>query len=1003
MRRVLCLVLSSILSFSPLSPAWAQASGSESKEAKLKKLVELLSSFSDEDYEAALSRMPEGAAQSPALASRGTVMKSAYTTLAGYEYQKASRQASEGNKGRYEEAYNRVGGPQALQEVGWQVDVLKWVGNAALNYWLKGGQDFMGGGGAAPGAMASSSAEAFTDTGAAIEAEATAEGHFDKGQEYERLASAAVKADTEAERLASRRERLKKVIELLKSVSDEDYLQAKGQAAKEETRAPQLASRAKALQSAYAALAVLEYEGAAKEVPGGLGHAEARQKAVEESAKALGVSPEALQEAGWQVDLLKWLGNAALNYWLYGGKDLVGGERGADPRTAQAERTLAGLELKLADPAAGPEKRAELRHQMGAAYEELAADAVEPESESELAARKKERLRLLAELLASVSEDEYKEALNMVPGEGAKTQLSSRGEVLKSAYTTLAALEYRDAERQAPVEAALQYSANLERVSREGDLVVEPKTLKEKGWGKKLLGLAALGGVGYAVYRFHEQNHRKRGRHSAHNPHHTPGCPPGKVAGPSGCEEEKPVGPVDKSCPPGQARRPEGHCAMEFWWDVPNMLIGRSNHAATLLKDGRVLVTGGYYGGLKAEIYDFRTRAWSPTGERSGHQYVTTTLLPDGQVLALGWDGSGTREFYDPVTGKWRKADPLPVEMAYGGHTVLPLANRTFLIFHYAHREGHRATFAIHYDPARENWENLGSGPKDGLLCHDAALLPDGRIMFYSVRPPFERGARQGGKTSTEIYDPVRRTWSPGSAPPEMNGCPGVVNLPNGKALVTALRVGYDEQPHAASEVFDSADGKWSPTHPAILCRTGEQGACRSMLIPDGRILVLNSGVKLKLYDPRTGKVTHHEGGMSDTSRGSVLLGDGRLFVSGIANWSARIFDPSVRPTGPVEAGLGMDLLETLLMLAGELASSELTPEGRAEIHGKRAAVYEQLASAALPSKAAPGKPAAVPPVAPRVQEKVPEPELTPEEEVRRRAEKSMGDLDKEGRRKSKR
>src|SRR5262249_41767666 len=77
-----------------------------------------------------------------------------------------------------------------------------------------------------------------------------------------------------------------------------------------------------------------------------------------------------------------------------------------------------------------------------------------------------------------------------------------------------------------------------------------------------------------------------------------------------------------------------------------NLLRARDSHTATLLKDGRVLITGGYNGeGLdsttgifsSAELYDRSTERFVAAGNmsrsREGH---TATLLTDGGVLIVG-------------------------------------------------------------------------------------------------------------------------------------------------------------------------------------------------------------------------------------------------------------------------------------------------------------------------------------------------------------------------------
>jgi WD40 repeat protein len=99
----------------------------------------------------------------------------------------------------------------------------------------------------------------------------------------------------------------------------------------------------------------------------------------------------------------------------------------------------------------------------------------------------------------------------------------------------------------------------------------------------------------------------------------------------------------------------------------------------TLLKDGRVLATGSLG---DAEIYDPATRIWSVTGHlnkaRGGGPY-SATLLPNGKVLVTGgWDPRGSdgvlssAELYDPTTGTWTPMPNLSTRRTFHTATLLP-------------------------------------------------------------------------------------------------------------------------------------------------------------------------------------------------------------------------------------------------------------------------------------------------------------------------------------------
>ncbi|MFY0573472.1 immunoglobulin-like domain-containing protein [Cystobacter fuscus] len=71
------------------------------------------------------------------------------------------------------------------------------------------------------------------------------------------------------------------------------------------------------------------------------------------------------------------------------------------------------------------------------------------------------------------------------------------------------------------------------------------------------------------------------------------------------------------------------------WTLTGSMAQPRLSHTATLLADGRVLVTGGF--NISSELYSPSTRTFSATGSTLGsHRGHTATRLSDGRVLIAG-------------------------------------------------------------------------------------------------------------------------------------------------------------------------------------------------------------------------------------------------------------------------------------------------------------------------------------------------------------------------------
>jgi hypothetical protein len=123
------------------------------------------------------------------------------------------------------------------------------------------------------------------------------------------------------------------------------------------------------------------------------------------------------------------------------------------------------------------------------------------------------------------------------------------------------------------------------------------------------------------------------------------------------------------------------------------VVLRRTSHSATLLPDGRVVIIGGIPSGVPnavtnlVEVYNPATATFSVMGNilqpRRSH---TATLLPDGRILvAGGWPGGiavppaiAAMEIFDPFTGTSEYIGDMAARRA--DHRVTALANGQLII-----------------------------------------------------------------------------------------------------------------------------------------------------------------------------------------------------------------------------------------------------------------------------------------------------------------------------------
>lgn len=204
------------------------------------------------------------------------------------------------------------------------------------------------------------------------------------------------------------------------------------------------------------------------------------------------------------------------------------------------------------------------------------------------------------------------------------------------------------------------------------------------------------------------------------------------------------------------------------------MAAYRMYHTATLLGNGKVLVAGGTDGWIMdrvnypeiAELYDPATGTFTPTGTmvqpRSRH---TATLLPDGRVLLTGgvlggWGESlSSAEVYDPAAGTFTEVRSLSgkrdthTATLLGDNHVLLAGGQTYTdstwyqLFYYDDAQT--------YDPATGEFSSLIT-MNSARSYHTATLLQSGRVLLtggYST--PANYGMSPFADYTAELYDPA--------------------------------------------------------------------------------------------------------------------------------------------------------------------------------------------------------------------------------------------------------
>ena len=317
-----------------------------------------------------------------------------------------------------------------------------------------------------------------------------------------------------------------------------------------------------------------------------------------------------------------------------------------------------------------------------------------------------------------------------------------------------------------------------------------------------------------------------------------------------------------------------------------DMSTARTAHTATLLPSGKLLIVGGdtclftgYYYEFcplsSAEVYDVGAGTFATTGKMSvARVFHTATLLNNGKVLVTGGHDASA-ELYDPASGTFAVTGSMSV--GRNSHTATLLASGKVLIAG-GQGVGVLATAEL-YDPTSGTFTATGSMAA-ARTSHTATLLINGKVLIAG-------GFNSAGATlaTTELYDPGSGTFTATGAMATARTSHTATLLANGKVLVTGGIANMANGGSLSSaEVYDVVAGTFSATGPMMTVRDSHF----AILLANGTVLVAggpfgsSGGLTAELYN--TGNGTFTETGGMETSRAlaaAVLLPDGRVFVSG--------------------------------------------------------------------------------------------------------------------------
>lgn len=346
------------------------------------------------------------------------------------------------------------------------------------------------------------------------------------------------------------------------------------------------------------------------------------------------------------------------------------------------------------------------------------------------------------------------------------------------------------------------------------------------------------------------------------------------------------------------------------WQATGLMTVGRYDHAATRLQDGRVLVSGGITTNgdwTSVEIYNPTSGQWTPVAPMStARARHTQTLLANGKVLVIGGDnptttqGLASAELFDPAAGTWT-ATAAPA-FAYSSHSATLLPDGRVLVL------GNRREHEL-YNPTSNTWTRIANSPAVLSAGHTATVRSSPNVEVLVVGTNWYNGQ---ALPIGYRYLPGNNFWVSVANPSVARKGHQAVKLGNGAVRIVGGVHPTQGTPIAAVERYNT-NGSWYTEPPLGQARRDVQatlvGVSDPMLASGGWTAPADGGTPARLApelysgcSAKTACAAGQCGSISDTCGGSIDCG-ANCPSGEVCNWMANVCQPQCMPTNPCSTG----------------------------------------------------------------------------------------------------